>query len=131
MSKRIRSSNQTNAATLPNLQPSKRIHLSDNNSSDGVDLLGDNIAPSSDFMPPSLPLPEPQVSLVNVGPSSIETLDSADLPPMTANESEPLRCMECRTLLMDPSMSFLLKNFNFPVCDSCRWFIFTHSVQFL
>ena len=131
MSKRTRSSNQTNSSKLPNLQTSKRIQLSDNNSSNGGELLRDNTPPSSDLMSESLPLSGPQISSVNDAPSSTEILDSMDLPPMLSNDSEPLRCMECRALLMDPSMSFLLKNFNFPVCDSCRWLSIARTVLFL
>ena len=123
MSKRTHSSNQTNSSKLPNLQTSKRIQLSDNN----VELLRDNTAPSSDLTSESLPLSDPQISSVNDAHSSTEILDSMDLPPMLSNDSEPLRCMECRALLMDPSMSFLLKNFNFPVCDSCRFINYSYN----
>ena len=59
MSKRTHSSNQTNSSKLPNLQTSKRIQLSDNNSSNGVELLRNNTPPSSDLMSESLPLSDP------------------------------------------------------------------------
>lgn len=117
MPKRIHSSNQTSSKDNKSKRIQSSISIS-SNSNNGLKSFIDNTTSPSANVAALLP---PQTSSVNDDiPSVGQVSVSVDTLSMSANDLEPLRCMECRTLLLDHSMSFLLKNFNFPVCDSCR-----------